>query len=206
MIKISVKFFVCQRRKRCQICDKVIKRKDIEKLFKKYVFFYAKNNLKQNIWVLQKIEHGFWCITLYSYSHYILRVSKESPSSVLPKVDNLRRFLTEKKDLPKQKEPLSKLKDGENNSFEDFMHHFCRILVQVSFSNDSSTTHHFFQYENIRPKVISCIRIDSNLRTQLFYETLLVPLPKWLKDDYYSRNIQNQSTVEHNYECIFVNY
>ena len=58
----------------------------------------------------------------------------------------------------------------------------------------------FFQYGNIytRPKVTSCIRIDSNLLIQVFYETSLVPLPKWLKNDYYSRNIQNQSTMEHN--------
>ena len=157
-----------------------------------------------------KIEHGFWCISLYSYSHYILWVSKEFPASVLPNVDNPGNVALKKRIyLPKQKEPLAKLKDDKNNSFEDFIHHFCRILVQVSYTKDLSTTHYCYFFSTviyIRPKVTSCIRIDSNLRNHVFYETSLIPLPKWLKNDYYSRNIQNQSTMEHNHECIFVNY
>ena len=107
-------------------------------------------------------------------------------------------------------EHLSKLKDNENNSFEDFIHHLILSNLGAGFIFKIFEYHalffFLFQCGNIRPKVISCIRIDSNLRTQLFYETSLVPLPKWLKNDYYSRNFQNQSTMEHNYEYIFVNY
>ena len=112
---------------------------------------YVKNIMKQNISVLQKIKYSFWCISLYSYSHYILWVSKEAPCiSSSYKVDNLRRFRTEKRISLNKRNIFQNWKMIKTTVLKNFLHHFCRISVQVSFSKDLSTTHYFSFFNTIR--------------------------------------------------------
>ena len=100
---------------------------------------------------------------------------KNLPASVLPKVDNLRRSRTEKRICLNKRNLFQNWKMMKTTVLKILyitsVESWCRFHIQNIWVPRTI----FFQYDNIRPKVISCIRIDSNLRTQLFYETSLVP-------------------------------
>ena len=76
---------------------------------------------------------------------------------------------------------LSKLKDDKNNSFENFYTSFLsNLCAGFIFKRFEYHALFFFQYDNVRPKVTSCIRIDTNICLQLFYDFsiyYIVPLP-----------------------------
>ena len=114
--------------------------------------------------------------TLFSESQ------KNLPASLLPKVDdNPTRFPIPKKNLPEKKETLSKLKEDKINSFEDLNSSLLEKLGEgfIFKRFEDHALLFILQYSIVCPKVTSCIRIDMNLRIQLFYKDSPVPLPKW---------------------------
>ena len=140
---------------------------------------YVKNILKQNIWVLQNIEHSFWCTTLYSYSHYFLGFKRITLHQFFLKLTTSGDLVL-KKDLPKQNEPLSKFKDDKKNIFEDFNTSLLGNLG-TGFIFERFEYHAlflFFHCGNIRQKWQAASE-STQIFASSYFMTSLVPLPKW---------------------------
>ena len=97
-LQSAYSFSFANERRDGKYVDKFIKRKDIEKLFKKYVFVCEKHFDTKYLSPTKNRTRLLMHLTIYILILTIFSgFQKNLPASVLPKVDNLRRFRTEKR-------------------------------------------------------------------------------------------------------------
>ena len=97
--------------------DKFINRKDIEKLSRKYVFVCEKHFETKYLFLAKNRTLLLMHLTICLFPLYFKGFKRISLHKFFLKLTTSGDFAL-KKDLPKQKEPLSKLKDDDrNNSF-----------------------------------------------------------------------------------------